>query len=297
VQNKKKQTITVGLLVAIGVMLGAILIVLPRKGATDTVTESDDYNSTLPDTDIEVAPQTDVGEETVDVTETATGKPAQKKKLFVLIDDVGNSLTHLDEFLDIPVPITFAVMPGRPYSEESARRIIKAGFDIILHQPMEPVGDQDPGVGAILTSMEDDEITAILDRNLSGLPDMPAINNHMGSKATADVRVMTSVLTYLKKHGMFFVDSYTTGKSVAEEIARKLDMPYARRTALFLDNEGDEKNIEKAFTAGVDLAEQAGISIMIGHVHSGGLAKVIREMYVILEERGFGFYGITSLDS
>ena len=186
-------------------------------------------------------------------------------------------------------------MPGRPFSEESARRIIKAGFEIILHQPMEPLGGQNPGVGAIVTGMSEDEIIAVLDGNLKGLPSIMGINNHMGSKATADEKTMKSVMKYLSKKGMFFIDSFTTGRSVGEKVAEELNVPYAKRNSVFLDNDDDVERIENALRTGADVAGQMGNAILIGHVKTGALAKVIDKVSQELKDNGYAFRGVSAL--
>jgi polysaccharide deacetylase 2 family uncharacterized protein YibQ len=103
---------------------------------------------------------------------------------------------------------------------------------------------------------------------------------------------MKAIMSYLKKKDMFFLDSVTTNKSVAEEVARQIGVKYGRRNSLFLDNEQAKSKIEEAFAAGLEQAEKDGKALLIGHVKSVALVEVIEEQYARLEKKGFVFHGL-----
>jgi polysaccharide deacetylase 2 family uncharacterized protein YibQ len=88
----------------------------------------------------------------------------------------------------------------------------------------------------------------------------------MGSKATADMRVMESVMKVCRRKGLFFVDSYTTSKSVAVDAAKKAGVR-ALRNDLFLDNRGDDvrENMRKA----ISIASRSGRVTVIMHIKKG----------------------------
>lgn len=273
-------------------MLGVILALFPGEeepkpaadtSAEPTASEAEDYG------DVVIEPA---------VEEETPAAAIEKKpggKLFIVIDDVGNNLSDLQTFLNLKVPLTFAVMPGRAFSEESVKLIREAGLDIILHQPMEPVGGQNPGDGAITTGMDQNEIYRILDKNLAAYPAIKGMNNHMGSKVTADLPTMKAVMSYLKQKDMFFLDSVTTNQSVAEEVASAVGVPFAKRNSIFLDNDVDKASVEKAFYSGTEVASAKGAAILIGHVKTGALAEVIADASAELEKKGYTFYGLSFL--
>ena len=154
----------------------------------------------------------------------------------IVIDDVGYSLGQLEEFLSFPGPITFSVLPNLQFSSESARLIFAAGKEMILHLPMEAMNGNDPGPGAIRSGQNDREIRRLLDASFSQVPQATGMNNHMGSKATADEGVMEVVMDYLQSNGRFFLDSRTTAASVGSATARDYGVPYLERD-VFLDND------------------------------------------------------------
>jgi hypothetical protein len=108
----------------------------------------------------------------------------------------------------------------------------------------------------------------------------------MGSRATTDRRVMTSVLGALP-HGMYFIDSRTTGGSIAATVAREMNVQTATRN-VFLDDDASEPAVRKQFAELVAAAEKHGEAIGIGHPHPVTM-RVLSEEMPKLRARGFRF--------
>ena len=195
-------------------------------------------------------------------------------KLAVILDDAGYSLSELEPFLELPGPLTIAVLPNLPHSAEAARRVLAAGKDLILHCPMEAEGDDDPGPGALRVGMSEEQIDRLLSSDFASVP-AAGMNNHMGSRATADPALMEAVLSYLKRTGRYFVDSRTTPDTVGPAIAQKLGVPFLQRS-LFIDDERSEKAIANAFQAGIQEARTRGAAVVIGHVQNKGVLDILR---------------------
>ena len=71
---------------------------------------------------------------------------------------------------------------------------------------------------------DDDDVTiaARVARAIDGVPGATGLNNHQGSRATSDPRVVRAVLDVVGRRGLFFLDSRTTASSVGETEARRL---------------------------------------------------------------------------
>ncbi len=223
------------------------------------------------------------------------GEEETPGSLAIVIDDVGNNLEQLDHFLAFPGQLTFAVLPGRRYSREAAARILLAGKRVILHQPMEPVGDADPGEGALYVGMDKDQIYEILDRNFGDLPGATGMNNHMGSKVTAHEETMEIIFEYLSERGYTFIDSVTTGDTVAGRMARRFNVPYTRRNSMFLDNEREKEMIRAALEIGLGTVGPMSPTVMIGHVMSAELAELLIEYYPDMIEEGYRIEDVYAL--
>ncbi|MCL1991881.1 MAG: divergent polysaccharide deacetylase family protein [Spirochaetes bacterium] len=214
--------------------------------------------------------------------------------LVFVIDDAGNSLWELEPFLSFPGMLTFAVLPGLPNSAESARRIRAAGMEVILHQPMEAVGGQWPGPGAIFSDMSAEEVRAVLEQNLAEVGPVVGMNNHMGSRITADEEIMEVVLSFAKENGIYFLDSRTTTATVSASLGRRMGIEVVERD-VFIDNDPGREAMLSSITAGISFARIRGHVVMIGHVQSAALAPLLFELYDELVEQGFSFAPASSL--
>jgi hypothetical protein len=203
----------------------------------------------------------------------------------IIIDDAGYDLAELDPFLELRIPLAVAVLPNLPHSGEAARRVKQAGKELLLHLPMEPEGGEDPGPGALLTGESPAEIERLLEAALQTVPGASGVNNHMGSKATADEALMTTVLSAIGQEGLFFVDSRTTAATVGARVAAGLGVPFLERD-VFIDASHSDGEIAEAFASGIALAAQQGTAILIGHVQNPGVLAILRGSDGALREAG-----------
>lgn len=214
-----------------------------------------------------------------------------KKRIYIILDDAGHNTHQLKPFLQFPGKLSIAVIPRLKYSKEAAELIYQSGKTVMLHQPMQPLGKADPGAGAIYVTMSDDEVRKTLNDNLDSVPHVVGFNNHMGSAATSDERVMDVVLKVAKKRGLFFVDSFTHAGTVCRKVAKKNGMRIAKRD-IFLDNDKSREKIMESFNQGKAVADKNGYAVMIGHVWSDELAKVMLDIYPNFIEEGYCFESV-----
>lgn len=215
--------------------------------------------------------------------------------LTFVFDDAGHNLDQLEYFLRLPFPCTIAVLPGLRYSSESARRIRKAGKQVILHQPMQSVDLHiNPGPGAVTPGLSAEQIKNIVRKNLEEIWPVAGMNNHEGSLMTADEAAMSAVLDVVAEKHIFFLDSRTTARSVVAKVAKEKNMAVWER-AIFIDNDKSRAAMETQIKKGLSIARQKGSAIMIGHVFTIELAELLTEMYPALIEEGFSLSEIAQV--
>ena len=112
------------------------------------------------------------------------------------------------------------------------------------------------------------------------------VNNHMGSRATADRRVMTAVLGALP-HGMYFIDSRTTAASLGEALARQMNIGTAARN-VFLDDVPNEEAIRRQLRELEHEAAARGVAVGIGHMYPATI-KVLTHDAPLLRASGIRF--------
>jgi len=205
------------------------------------------------------------------VAEPATGG---HPRIAVIIDDMGLDRRRSERVLALPGPLTISFMS---YAEDLAHQAGEArshGHELMMHVPMEPLGEaMDAGPGVLSESLPVEELRKRLVADLDRFQGYVGINNHMGSKFTANAPGMHLVMEELHRRGLLFVDSLTTDHSVGMAESRRAAVPSAARN-VFLDNEADQTSVNGQLAKLEDLARRKGDAIAIGHPRDGTIAAL-----------------------
>lgn len=213
-----------------------------------------------------------------------------KARIAIIIDDFGQNFGEREKsLLKLGYPLTFSVLPNLPYSEKIAKEAHSKGWEIMLHLPMEPQGypgpGKNPGKSAIFTDMNDLEIARTVEEAIKSIPYLSGVNNHMGSKATEDEKVMAVVLDEIENNNLFFVDSATSPNSVGYYLAVKKGLRVGKRK-IFLDNEDDKEYIKKQLRLLAKEAERDGYAIAVGHVQRKWISVALAEELPLMKKKG-----------
>lgn len=207
-------------------------------------------------------------------------------RVAIVIDDFGQDLEIAKKFVELPIPVTLSVLPHLRHSREVAELAHEHHRQVILHLPMEPRGfpKVNPGKGALLLSMSDDAIHQSMIAALDASPYFTGVNNHMGSRFTEDATALKTVMAEAAKRRLFFIDSFTSPRSVAASLAQELQIPFRRRD-IFLDNSLSEKAIRTQLRQLVRRAKIQGSALAIGHPHESTLRALRKEVDVFEREK------------
>ncbi|MDD9269896.1 divergent polysaccharide deacetylase family protein [Paenibacillus sp. MAHUQ-63] len=204
----------------------------------------------------------------------------KSKKVAIVIDDFGNNMEGTAEMLDLPIPFTVAVMPFLPSTKQDAQLAHDKGHEVILHLPMEPVRGKKSwlGPGALTTDLSSDEIRKRIVAAVEDVPYAIGINNHMGSKVTADERIMNILVDICKERNLILLDSRTSPKSLIGKLASRKGVPFSENQ-LFFDDLYTYSHISKQMVRFKKLVHDRDLVIAIGHVGPPGkkTASVIKE--------------------
>jgi len=267
-----------------------LLIVLKKQQDHLTELEND-----IVETEITTISPDTLEEQTSSQAPVETAKVPMRGVIGLIIDDFGYRNDHVSNgFLQLPGKLTYAIIPGHDYSQLFSKKAYDAGYEIIVHLPMENIGKTYGEEEYVLMSyFQDDEIKNRINKAFDHLPESIGLNNHQGSRGTADSRVMTLLAGVIKEKKKFFLDSRTTNNSLAETTMRKYGVPTNKRD-IFLDNELDEEKIKIQLLKLADTSEEKGIAIGIGHVKPQTLNVLAKEIPV-LQEKGFRFEFVSNL--
>jgi len=211
--------------------------------------------------------------------------PSATPRLAIILDDLGHDRPSADAVLALPFPVTVSVLPHLPFSAEVAEEAARRGDEVMLHLPMEALpGDATAEPIELRVGMTPREVESTLAGMLETVPHAAGINNHQGSRATADPGLMGAVMTAVRARGLFFIDSRTTAATVAYDIAERLGVRAASRR-VFLDDTPERGAVLAQLELAARDAAHDGSAIAIGHPHPATIAA-LAEGVPQIEARG-----------
>ncbi len=218
-------------------------------------------------------------------------------KIAIIIDDFGyydNAIT--DQFLELSHPITLSIIPGQKHSMKMIELAKAHDKSYLVHLPMEPLDEKvEQGEFTVMTNLPDTVIAERVQKAIDAVPGAIGLNNHMGSRATADARVMQIVLKKVKANQRIFIDSRTSDRSLVPKIATQNNVKFAVSNG-FLERKKDEDKdyIRGKLAAIAKIAQKRGKAIVIGHPYETTL-KALSEELPKLEKKGFKIVPVTDL--
>jgi hypothetical protein len=221
-------------------------------------------------------------------------KAGGRPMVAIVIDDLGMDRKRTARAMGMKGPLTLSFLA---YAEDLNAQTAVArarGHELLMHVGMEPIDKSvDPGPNVLLTGLDSEEIRRLLEKNLGRFEGYVGINNHMGSKFTADVSGMAVVMEILKRRGLLFLDSRTTGRSVGVKLAGEMGVPVAERN-IFLDNVNDSVAISARLRELEQLARRRGYAVAIGHPRDATL-DALEGWLQNLEDRGLALVPLSAV--
>lgn len=185
--------------------------------------------------------------------------------VLLVIDDMGDRPGEGERVVALDVPVVCAMLPHTPHAERQAEACHAAGKDVMLHLPMQATEDVPLGPGGVTLDMPPEEFREVVEDNLDAIPHARSVNNHMGSLLTRHPGHMTWLMDVLRDHGgLLFLDSRTSERTVARQMAREADLPALERD-VFLDHHRDAEAIREQLHELFRIARRDGTAVGIGH--------------------------------
>lgn len=206
-------------------------------------------------------------------------------KLAIILDDVASDASARDDIFKLPQQITLAILPDHPQATAMAQEAHDRGFGVMLHLPMQSEANERPEPRQIHVGMSPQELSEMLSEMLENVPHAEGVNNHQGSRATSDAKLMEELMPLLRQRNLFFIDSRTTAATLAYEVAQRDGVNSGFRNVPFLDDLQEESAIRQRLQRAIHGAKEKGEAIVIGHPHAETL-RVLREMLPMVQAQG-----------
>lgn len=206
-------------------------------------------------------------------------------RLAIILDDLGSDRAAAEAIFTLPYPLTISVLPNHAHSVEIAEEAHRRGYEVMLHLPMQSVGNETPEAQELHPGMPADEIPVLFEQMMQSVPNASGVNNHQGSQATADPALMEELMPVLQNWNLFYVDSRTTAATVAFDTAQRFGVRSGFRNVPFLDDVVEVPAVRKQLELALRGAKDKGEAIAIGHPHPATL-QALREILPQAEARG-----------
>jgi len=214
-----------------------------------------------------------------------SGRQSGEARLAIILDDLGNDRAVANAIFALPFPLTISVLPGHAHSADIAEEAHRRSFEVMLHLPMQSVGNETAEVQELHPGMPADSIPLLFEQMMRSVPNAAGVNNHQGSEATADPALMEELMPVLQAWNLFYVDSRTTAATVAYDIAQRQGVRSAFRNVPFLDDVDEVSAVRKQLDLAFRGAKAKGEAIAIGHPRPATL-QALSEVLPQAEARG-----------
>lgn len=196
---------------------------------------------------------------------------AMAGQLAIVIDDVGYRQKEDNAVYALPKAVSVSIIPVSPYATARAKQAFAQQRDVMIHLPMQPQNNVAIEAGALRVGMSLAEIEQQVREARNAVPYAIGLNNHMGSLATSDRPTMEKLMSVLSAQQLFFLDSKTSGKSVASQVAKEKGIATLDRH-FFLDDSNELADVQRQYQASLAYARKHGLAIVIGHPRPNTLA-------------------------
>ena len=192
-------------------------------------------------------------------------KKSKRAKLVIIIDDISHKY-QLETIKKLPFKVTPSIFPPTKMNMQSFK-LARGLKHFMVHLPLESNSRQMNKIYKIIHI--NDSKAKILKRVKEirkYFPNAKYINNHTGSKFSANYKASKGLYKALIDNGFIFVDSRTSKNTKFKKIAKEYGKRYLK-SDLFIDNKLSLSAIKQKIKEGVNLAKKRGYAVIIGHPH------------------------------
>jgi len=207
-------------------------------------------------------------------------RSASKPKLAIIIDDVGR-LSQVKAINALHLDLTKSFLPPSPVRPNTPTLAKNESF-YMVHLPMEAMNFSAEEPKTLRITDSQTTVNNRIKEIKKLFPRVQYINNHTGSKFTANEKAMNRLITALNQNHIYFVDSRTTAQTKAPKVLKNFGQKYVARD-VFLDHHMDINYVKAQIKDAIRMAKTYGSCIAIGHPHPNTL-EALRESKKLLQE-------------
>ena len=197
-------------------------------------------------------------------------------RIAIVINGLGLSQTGTQSAIkQLPEEVTLAFASEGNSIDRWMQAARREGHEIILQVPMEPFDypNVSPGKFTLEVAASPDDNRTRLEWALARTTNYTGIMNYMGAAFTGETQAVEAMLADLHNRGLMYLDDGTSARSVAQEVAVKAGVPYARADFII-----DQDRTNGAILAKLNELEQTarsqGVAIGVGSAFNETIGAV-----------------------
>ena len=200
-------------------------------------------------------------------------------KLVIVIDDVAYEY-QVNAIKSLHIPITPSFFPSTPRHPDTPR-YARRFRHYMIHLPLEALYYSREEANTLRITSSYATMDRIVRKIRHDFPRARYVNNHTGSKFTANLSAMRRLISVLDHYHFKFLDSRTTAQTKVPKVMQELGRAYIHRD-IFLDNNPSIPAIKAQIKKAVALARKKGFAIAIGHPHKNTI-EALRQSKKLLK--------------
>lgn len=155
---------------------------------------------------------------------------ARGARVAIIVGGLGLSQTGSQHAIKtLPEEITLAFASNGNSLQRWMQEARRQGHEILLQVPFEPYDypANDPGAGTLTVEAGEDANLADLHTAMARITNYTGITNFMGGRFLADPDALEPIMRDLAERGIMFVDDGTSARSLTDQFAKTLGIPFA----------------------------------------------------------------------
>src|SRR5260370_11638160 len=111
------------------------------------------------------------------LAQSATSGESASARLAIILDDLGSDRHAAEAIFALAYPLTISVLPHHPHSAEIAEEAHRRRYQVMLHLPMQSVGNEKPESQELHAAMSASDVAAPTDQCLQAIPHLTATHH------------------------------------------------------------------------------------------------------------------------
>jgi polysaccharide deacetylase 2 family uncharacterized protein YibQ len=225
-----------------------------------------------PSSPLPVPPKVPTGMDAALPFNTADTRP----RIAIVITELGPSVSTAESAIrHLPPEVTLSFLTFAPDVGDLVNEARAGGHEVLLDIPMEPATypEDDPGVGALMTTASDSENLRRLDSDLARAQGYVGIVNFMGSRFTSAQEKLQPVFTMLQTRNLLVVDTRANALTAMPSLAVQMKVPFAVADVT-IDGEPSREAIDKNLDQLEAIAKAKGKALGIAGAYPVSLERI-----------------------